>query len=49
MYLYAFSQVDMHASGLQLSGFQAQRCSVLAFHIQDLTLPPVFLFQEQCR
>lgn len=37
----------MHASVLQPGGFQAQRCSASASHIQDLILPPVFPFQGQ--
>jgi hypothetical protein len=46
-YLCASLQDDMHAFELQLSGSQAQRCSALASHIQDLTLPQAFPSQEQ--
>lgn len=46
-YLCVFLPDDMHVSGLQPSGFQAQKHSVLAFHIQDLTLPLAFPSQEQ--
>jgi len=46
-YLYVALQDDTHASELQPSGFQAQRCNVSAFHIQDSILQQVFPYQEQ--
>jgi len=46
-YLYVALQDDTHASELQPSGFQAQRCNVSAFHIQDSILQQVFPYQER--
>jgi len=46
-YLCASLQADMHAFELQPSGSQAQKCSALASHIQDLTPPLAFPSQEQ--
>lgn len=39
IYLCVSLPGDMHASELQPSGFQAQRCNVSSSHIQDLILP----------
>ena len=46
-YLCASLQADMHASELQPSGSQAQRCSASTSHIQDLIPPLAFPSQEQ--
>lgn len=46
-HLCASLQADMHAFELQPSGSQAQKCSALASHTQDLTPPLAFPSQEQ--